>query len=292
MIIGNCVIECESILNKNDRSNLEDLTGAFVPKLYSDLNCNNQWKIRIKYSDKLLIHEDYLETNINIQSKDESFLNSLALLIGVYTSILREKDNIYTLHSSSISIKDKSILFVGENFSGKSTLAILAAKEFGFKISSLNNTCIKFSDEIQIVGGSYLNTIRRSIYEIINVDSPKVDSLDYFSLMKSTIISNDDFFFNKSNIKYIFFLIPWGKSLRIKAIDQMELSINLFNFLSKLPRTSVVFSEPIYVSKIWDINELYIKRYKTINMGINDANSFFITGSPENILNHIKNNLI
>jgi hypothetical protein len=208
MEIGNCNIDCERTLNEQEKNELVDLAQPFVPNLFSSIKDN--WKIVVNHSDQPFIHEDFLQTNIEVKSKENSF-NSLALLTGVYSSIIRERNNIFTLHSSAISINNNSVLFVGESFSGKSTLAILAAKEFGFKVSSLNNTCIEFKDKVQIVGGSNLITVRNSIKEIIKGEQSITTSTDNFSLIKSDILSDKNFSISKTNIVAIFFLVPWGK---------------------------------------------------------------------------------
>lgn len=287
MEIGNCHIDCETALNEQERNELVDLAQPFVPNLFSSIKDN--WKIVVNHSDQPFIQEDFLQTNIAVKTKENSF-NSLALLTGVYSSIVRERNNIFTLHSSAISINNNSVLFVGDGFSGKSTLAILAAKEFGFKVSSLNNTCISFNDKIQIVGGSNLITVRNSIKEIIKGEKPITSSTDNFSLIKSDMLSDKDFSISKTNIVAIFFLVPWGKSLQVKSVDANSLSINLFFHLSRLPRTSVIFSDEIFISKIWDNEELSNRRYRAINKNASQVESFHITGSPHDILNHIKNN--
>ncbi len=287
MEIGNCHIDCETALNEQERNELVNLAQPFVPNLFSSIKDN--WEIVVNHSDQPFIKEDFLQTNIDVKTKENSF-NSLALLTGVYSSIVRERNNIFTLHSSAISINNNSVLFVGDSFSGKSTLAILAAKEFGFKVSSLNNTCISFNDKIQIVGGSNLITVRNSIKEIIKGEKPITSSTDNFSLIKSDMLSDKDFSISKTNIVAIFFLVPWGKSLQVKSVDANSLSINLFFHLSRLPRTSVIFSDENFISKIWDNEELSNRRYRAVNENASQVESFQITGIPHDILSHIKNN--
>ncbi|MEI6433574.1 MAG: hypothetical protein WCP32_01935 [Bacteroidota bacterium] len=288
MEIGNCHIDCERTLNQQERNKLVDLAQPFVPNLFSSINDN--WKIFVGHSDKPFINEDFFKTNIEVKSKENSF-NSLALLSGVYSSIVRERNNIFTLHSSAISKNNNAVVFVGESFSGKSTLAILAAKEFGFKVLSLNNTCIAFNDQVQIVGGSTLITVRSSIKEIIKDEQPISFSTDNFSLIKSDMLKDNDFSINKTNIIAIFFLAPWGKSLQVKSIDANSLTINLFFHLSRLPRTSVIFSDENFISKIWDNEEFSNRRYKAIKENASKIQSFLITGNPHDILTHIKSNL-
>ena len=137
---------------KSDAGQLDDsaikILRAYVPGL-------TELKSEQSHVDVVLEHKE--NTTTKIEQRDNKIIlhgpwgdESIADLYHLVYSITRTqllKKNFYSVHGACVETNGKCILILGHSGSGKTTVALKLAKEYGMEIVSGNKTVTEFSGQ-------------------------------------------------------------------------------------------------------------------------------------------------
>lgn len=105
------------------------------------------------------------------QEKGADERDTRAFLLSIVMSVLFQQRNALPVHSGSICFKGKAVLFAGNSGTGKSTLAMLMNRQFGYKINSDDVTVISDIDGMLLINSSFPSVkLWRDSIDLLGID--------------------------------------------------------------------------------------------------------------------------
>ena len=258
--------------------------------------------IKIVDSNPNIIWEEENETmTVYVNKFDDSALNVISILANSLMVREFEKNDIYMLHGSCVSINNKIYILFGSSGSGKTVCALNLCKNNKFKYISNGATLIENKKELQVIGtykkgiklrGSSIIQFDKKMFEIyfkntkLALNDEKVEvmpkdlNLDICDLNK----------LNGQNLNLYFIKLNKTDFICTSDVDYRNKMI-LLEDLSRHLKMSDVYCElndyPIFMPSI-DNEELYIKRIKFINKLMNFTYKGNLYGNLVDMTNYIQ----
>lgn len=303
-----------SIWMKNQSVNLYSSYDYFIPglKKFEDENTSPfpGWKFSYKlsqtdysmdYKKNELRHIDYQDSTkkATIFGPIEDHLDGLALgYVGFWMmEAQRQKQSIFTMHSSALTVEDKGLLILGQAGSGKTTLLLDLCNKTEGEIISNDLTFVENTGNgrMNLIDGTKSISLRLSSIEanFPNLRSLFIDSRTS-SWINKIIVGPEDIGIRKAvGIKKLDKIVEIhldGKKtdpLKVSLLSNKEIKYRLYEDMSRIIRGSAISvfgnnDQIIGYMPSLDDQEIHNNRIACIESMIDEAGIYHVSGGNLN----------
>jgi len=237
---------------------------------------SQSFTIEIQLFDDKEIEYKISTTNITIKYLNiPDSINEVALLISTIVAGIREKHEMFTLHSVVVSKANTCFLLLGQAWSGKSILSIYLHHFHQYSVLSTNYSLINIvGNSLMFLGGTTLTAIRNTPEEIHSTH--KLLSLTGSNLKPYPIDIQTPNITKK--IDYVISMIPWENHI-FDHIGKHSKYIELFNSASRIHQTSIIHSTTTYITPSLETPLTINKRFQALSQ--TDTPAYILGGHLE-----------